>query len=208
VRDLRRRWPLERPLPAAQRGLGPSDAPGVFIAERRGTALVQVLARRGQHEAVAACLGLDPAPGVASGTPAGTALWLAPGAWTVVAEEVEDGALYQRLLDRLGDLAAVVDQSHGRAVLRLAGSRARDVLAKGCRLDFHPRVFTPGMCAQTVIAQIGVLLHQCDEVPTYDLYVSAGYAADFFEWLTSSAAEFGFRAEVSGPARVPTAVQG
>jgi heterotetrameric sarcosine oxidase gamma subunit len=207
VADLRRRWPLEGPLPAARRGLGPSDAPGVLIAERRGLALVQVLARRGQHEAVAACLGLDPAPGVASGTPAGTVLWLAPGTWTVVAEEVEDGALYQRLLDRLGDLAAVVDQSHGRAVLRLAGSRARDVLAKGCRLDLHPRVFTPGTCAQTVIAQIGVLLHQCDEVPTYDLYVPAGYAVDFFEWLTSSAAEFGFRAEVSGPARVPTAVR-
>ena len=86
-----------------------------------------------------------------------------------------------------------MDQSHGRAVLRLAGARARDVLAKGCRLDLHPRVFVPGMCAQTVIAQIGVLLHQRDEIPTYDLYVLAGYALDFLEWLTSSAAEFGYR---------------
>ena len=120
-------------------------------------------------------------------------LWLAPGTWMVVAQDVEEGGLYSRLREELGDRAAVVDQSHGRAVLRLAGASARDVLAKGCRLDLHPRVFTPGMCAQTVIAQIGVLLHQCDEHPTYDLYVFAGYALDFLEWLTSSAAEFGYR---------------
>jgi sarcosine oxidase subunit gamma len=84
----------------------------------------------------------------------------------------------------------VVDQSHGRAVLRLAGRRARDVLAKGCRLDLHPRAFRPGRCAQTVIAQVAVLLHQGDERPTYDLYVFAGYAVDFLGWLTSSAVAF------------------
>jgi methylglutamate dehydrogenase subunit D len=110
----------------------------------------------------------------------------------VVAQDVEDGGLYRSLRVRLGERAAVAEQSHGRVVLRLAGPRARDVLAKGCRLDLHPRVFTPGMCAQTVIAQIGVLLHQCDELPTYDLYVFSGYALDFLEWLTSSAAEFGY----------------
>jgi sarcosine oxidase subunit gamma len=197
VPELRRGSPLEGLLPEGRHGFGARDAPGVVIAERRGLALVQVLARRGQDDAVAAALGLDPAPGAASETPAGTALWLAPGAWMVVAEDVDDGALYQSLLDRLGDLAAVVDQSHGRAVLRLAGPRARDVLAKGCRLDLHPRAFTPGMCAQTVIAQVSVLLHQSDETPTYDLHVPAGYAVDFLEWLTSSATEFGFRTEAS-----------
>ena len=154
-----------------------------------------MIARRGQEQAVAERLGLDPAPGRASEIPAGMALWLAPGAWMVVAEGLDDGALYESLREQLQDLAAVVDQSHGRAVLRLAGARARDVLAKGCRLDLHPRVFRPGMCAQTAIAQIGVLLHQIDERPTYDLYVFAGYALDFLEWLTSSAAEFGYRIE-------------
>jgi heterotetrameric sarcosine oxidase gamma subunit len=191
VPELRRRSPLDGAPPDGRYGLGSPDAPGVLISERRGLALVQVLARLGREETVAAALGLDPAPGRASETSAGTALWLAPGAWMVVAEGLDDGELYRSLLDRLRDLAAVVDQSHGRAVLRLAGARARDVLGKGCRLDLHPSAFRPDMCAQTVIAQIGVLLHQCDEIPTYDLYVLAGYALEFLEWLTSSAAEFG-----------------
>jgi sarcosine oxidase subunit gamma len=115
----------------------------------------------------------------------------------VVAEDLEDGALYQSLLEELQDVAAVIDQSHGRAALRLSGPRARDVLAKGCRLDLHPRAFSPGMCAQTSIAQIGTLLHQLDEAPTYDLYVFAGYALDFLDWLSASAAEFGYRIEAA-----------
>jgi heterotetrameric sarcosine oxidase gamma subunit len=195
VPELPRRSPLEGVL-VARHGAGSPDAP-VVIAERRGLSLVQVIARREQAPAVAERLGLDPAPGRASAVDAGTALWLAPGAWMVVAEDLEEGALHERLLDQLQGLAAVIDQSHGRAALRLFGPRARDVLAKGCRLDLHPRAFTPGICAQTSIAQIGVLLHQLDEVPTYDLYVFAGYALDFLEWLTASAAEFGYRLETS-----------
>jgi heterotetrameric sarcosine oxidase gamma subunit len=196
VPELPRRSPLEDALRKGRHGAGsPADA-GVVIAQRRGLSLVQVIARRGGDQAAAQRLGLDPAPGLASAVAAGTALWLAPGAWMVVAEGLE-GALYGRLLDELQGIAAVVDQSHGRAALRVSGPRARDVLAKGCRLDLHPRAFTPGMCAQTSIAQIGVLLHQTDENPTYDLYVFAGYAADFLAWLTASAAEFGYRIEAS-----------
>ena len=193
---LTRRSPLDGVLVASRHGAGSPDAP-VVIAERRGLSLVQVIAQRGKEQAMAERLGFDPAPGWASGIEAGTALWLAPSAWMVVAEGLEEGELHKTLLDGLQDLAAVVDQSHGRAALRLSGPRARDVLAKGCRLDLHPRVFPPGMCAQSAIAQIGVLLHQIDEAPTYDLYLFAGYALDFLDWLTASAAEFGYRIEGS-----------
>jgi methylglutamate dehydrogenase subunit D len=198
VPELARHSPLAEALSDARRDTGPSDDPGVTIAERLGLTLVQVIARRGKEHAVAERLGLDPAPGRASTVVAGTALWLAPSSWMIVAEGQDDGALYQDLRECLQEVAAVVDQSHGRAVLRLSGRAARDVLAKGCRLDLHPRVFQPGMCAQTAIAQIGVLLHQLDERPTYDLHIFAGYAADFLAWLTASAAEFGCGIETSG----------
>jgi methylglutamate dehydrogenase subunit D len=197
VPEPQRRSPLEGVLAPGHYGAEPPDGPGITIALRRGLALLQVMARRGAEPHVAQQLGLDPTPGRASGVAAGTALWLAPGAWMIVAEGRDGGAPHQSLREDLRELAAVVDQSHGRAVLRLSGARARDVLAKGCRLDLHPRVFQPGMCAQTAIAQVGVLLHQVDERPTYDLYVSAGYAVHFLEWLTSCAAEIGCR--IDGP---------
>jgi heterotetrameric sarcosine oxidase gamma subunit len=193
VPELHCRSPLEGRLEPDRHGAGPAGDPGVRITERRALALVQVIAQRGREKAVAERLGLDPAPALASGSPDGTALWLAPGAWLVVADDHGGGALCQTLREQLQDLAAVIDQSHGRVTLRLAGPRARDVLAKGCRLDLHPRVFRPPMCAQTMIAHIGVLVHQTDDVPTYDLFVPAGFALDFLAWLTSSAAEFGCR---------------
>jgi sarcosine oxidase subunit gamma len=197
VPELARRSPLDRALDAGGVRAGPPGEPGVIIAERRRLSLVQVMALQAKEQAVAARLGLDPAPGKASETEPGAALWLAPGTWMVVAEGLDDGALHESLRERLPGLAAVVDQSHGRTVLRLSGRRARDVLAKGCRLDLHPCVFQPGVCAQTAIAQIGVLLHQVDERPTYDLYVAAGYAQDFLGWLTATAMEFGYR--LDGP---------
>jgi sarcosine oxidase subunit gamma len=195
VPELRRRSPLEGALAPGRHGAGPAGAPGVTIAERRGLSLVQVIARRGRDRAVADRLGLDPAPGLASALPAGAALWLAPGSWMVIAAGCEEGALLRDLRAQLQDLAAVADQSQGRAVLRLTGPRTRDVLAKGCRLDLHPRAFRARSCASTVMAQISVTLHQIDEHPTYDLYVPAGYALDFLAWLRAAAAEFGYRIE-------------
>lgn len=190
--ELERRSPLAGVLAPGVHGAG---GPGVTIAERRNLSLVQMMARRGNDAEVAARLGFDLSPGRASDIAAGTALWLAPGAWMVVAERPGEGALLEELRAQLGGIAALVEQSHGRAALRLSGPRARDVLAKGCRLDLHPRSFTPGMCAQTTIAQIGVLLHQADDQPTYDLYVLSSYAAPFLDWLTASAAELGYRVQ-------------
>jgi heterotetrameric sarcosine oxidase gamma subunit len=195
VPELERLSPLAGALSKGRVGVEDLNDPDVVLAERRELSLVQVTARRDQAQAVAARLGLDPAPGRASSIEAGAALWLAPGTWLMVAQGSGEEALYHSLSAQLHDVAAVVDQSHGRVGLRLAGRRARDVLAKGCRLDLHPRAFRPQMCAQTVIAQIAVLLHQRDELPTYDLYAPAGYAVDFWEWLSSSAAEFRCRVE-------------
>jgi sarcosine oxidase subunit gamma len=39
--------------------------------------------------------------------------------------------------------------SGGQTTLHLHGSHVRDVLAKGCPIDFHPRVFGIGQCAQS-----------------------------------------------------------
>ena len=72
----------------------------------------------------------------------------------------------------------------------------RDVMAKGCRLELHPRAAGAGFCAQTPMAQVGVLLHQVDDAPVYDLLVYSGFARAFWHWLSGAAAEFGLAATV------------
>ena len=88
-------------------------------------------------------------------------------------------------------LASMVEQSQGRTLLRVAGPRVRDALAKGLAIDLHPREFETGYTAVTVIAHIAVHLWQIDDGPTYELAVPRGFALSFWHWLEASSAEYG-----------------
>ena len=119
----------------------------------------------------------------------------APGQWLAVAEDTSALALLAKLAAALKGLATIVDQSDGKAVLRISGPRARDALAKGCSLDLHPRVFKPGNAATTAVALIDCVIWQVDETPTYDLAVPTSYAESFWSWLAASAGEYGYTVE-------------
>lgn len=185
--------PLSNAWRAGRHGAAGGDA--VAISARQ-TALVQVTARRGACDAVraalAAKLSLDP-PGPGGSAASGdlVALAIAPETWLVMAARGCSVDLFRMLGSATGTAASLVDQSMGRVVFRLAGAKARDVLAKGCRLDLHPRVFWPGRVAVTPIAHVAVTLRQVDAVPTFDLIVPASTAETFLEWLLNASVEFG-----------------
>ena len=188
--------PLERSIVDAVGSGGKDGKAGVKFVDRRGLALGQVFARRGKEKALAKALHLPLTPGRSAVHEEYVALPLAPGQWMLMAEGGADGAFCRAIAERMGALGYVSEQSHSRVVLRVGGERARELLGKGCRLDLHPRVMQPGACATTVMAQVGVLLHQVDDVPSYDLLVYSGFAQCFWEWLEETAATIGFEAEV------------
>ncbi len=74
--------------------------------------------------------------------------------------------------------------------MRLAGARARDVLAKGCTIDFHPQVFQAGQCAQTALAKANVLIGLLDASPTYEIIVRRSFADYLERWLRHAAREY------------------
>ena len=118
----------------------------------------------------------------------------APGQWLVMVEG--DGrAQFDALRSRLAGMATIVEQTDGKAVVEISGSRVRDTLAKGCMLDLHPRIFGPGDAATTPVALIDCQIWQINAGPTYLLAVPSSYAGSFWSWLTSSAAEFGYEVE-------------
>jgi len=120
-------------------------------------------------------------------------LWLGPDEWLLVTSDAFAAAFSERLRTALSGLhAALVDVSDGRTVIVLAGDKARDVLAKGCPLDLHPRVFGPGHCAQSHLAKAHVILHQLDETPTFDIYVHRSFAGYLWTWLEDAADEYGY----------------
>jgi sarcosine oxidase subunit gamma len=169
---------------------------GVMIGERVDLGLATVMARKGRKGALAAAA--ERAYGVA--LPAGSRfvvgpkagfIGTGPGQWFVVSESLRNGELARDLAANFRGLASISDQSDGRAVVRILGPKARDVLAKGLPIDLDPRAFKPGDAATSLISYIGVQLWQVDETPTYDIAVFRGFAESFWGWLTASAAEFG-----------------
>lgn len=118
-------------------------------------------------------------------------LWLGPDEWLVVTPAGAQLAMEAALAEGLaGQHTSIADTSDNLTTIRIHGERARDVLAKGCPMDLHPRAFGPGRCAQSIVAKADVLLHQRDESPTYDLYVRCSFARYLWDWLVDAAQEF------------------
>jgi sarcosine oxidase subunit gamma len=169
--------------------------PGVTIAERIGLGLATVAARKGAplRAAVKASYGVNlPDDSTVGQGPEVSFVGYGPGQWLAVSGTLRNDTLAKQLGQDLKALASVSDQSGGRTLLRLSGTRARDVLAKGLPIDLHPSVFGPGSAATSTISLMGVQLWQVDEAPTYDIALFRSVSASFWRWLTASAAEFGY----------------
>jgi sarcosine oxidase subunit gamma len=118
-------------------------------------------------------------------------VWSGPDQWLVCKHPAPLQGMEALLMASFAGLASIVDQSHGRTVLRLTGPRIRDALAKGVPIDLHPRAFKAGDSAATLVSQIAVHFWQVDDRPTYEFAVARSLAASFWHWLEASAAQYG-----------------
>jgi sarcosine oxidase subunit gamma len=172
-----------------------TDKPGLLI-EERAMALASVIARRGQADALAAAvaeryrLALPTGPRRMSNGDI-TFAGVGPGQWIASADRAAT-EFVARLRSDLGTLAAVIDQSDSRLIMRLSGPRVRDVLAKGVAVDLHRLAFKPGDVATTPVAHVGVQIDMLDDAPTFQLTAPRSMAGSFWSWLTASAVEFGY----------------
>lgn len=198
------------PLVSALDGIAPgrhgraTGAAGVAVSEVAGAGLAVLTARRGHRAALLerarTSLGLELPAGprrVADGALA--CIGLGPDQWLVCLRPAPAQGMEALLSGPISGLAAVVDLSHARTLLRISGPRARAALAKGLPIDLHPRAFRPGDAAATAAAHVPVQLWQVDEAPTYDLAVPRTLALSFWHWLEASAAEFGLVFTPAGP---------
>ncbi|HWZ70781.1 MAG TPA: sarcosine oxidase subunit gamma family protein [Casimicrobiaceae bacterium] len=122
-----------------------------------------------------------------------TALWLGPKSWLLAAggaSPLNDFVAKRDALNQQG--GALFDVSASRIAWAIAGPRAATVLAKGCPLDFHPRAFAVGACAQSVYGHVNVLVEKRDETPTFTLMVGRSFARDVDRALGAVALQYGF----------------
>jgi sarcosine oxidase subunit gamma len=103
------------------------------------------------------------APNTLTDVEGNTMYWLGPDEWLIVTPDDRRAAIERQLRDGLAKLhVAVTDVSGGQTALHLHGRHVRDVLAKGCPIDFHPRVFGIGQCAQSHLGKAPILIGQIE----------------------------------------------
>ncbi|KGT72981.1 hypothetical protein MA20_47115 [Bradyrhizobium japonicum] len=143
-------------------------------------------------------IGLDlPQKGAIAQSHTHALAWAGAAQWLLIGRQ---RAGFTNLLQEFSNHAAVSDQSHGRAAMRISGERVRQVLAKGSMVDLHPSVFPVGATALTIFAHINVQLWRADDGPdgpVFEILVPRSMATSFWSWFTSSAGEFG--CQVLGP---------
>lgn len=114
-------------------------------------------------------------------------LWLAPGEWAILSPSEDTGLTTRIEAACAGALAHVANLMRGWAAFALTGDGARDLLAKGCSLDFHPRAFADDSCARTLFGQVPVTIERSAD--TFRLYVDRSLAAYMRHWLAVSAGQ-------------------
>ena len=157
------------------------------------TPTIQMLRLRGFDDKVLGALDrclsivLPRTPNHAAGTRP-RAIGLAPGEWMIVGSAIADDAL---LIAATGATAAhVANLGEGRIVYTVAGPRARDLIAKGCTIDLHPRTFGSGRSAQSALAQVFVVIDQPYDDPVFHIYADASYTQHLDLWFADAIVEF------------------
>ena len=182
---------------AEDRASVPADKAGVLLGERPLLGYVNLRGDPAEQrflEAVEGVLGvgLPLEPNTVSVAREMAALWLGPDEWLVVTPPDQETGLAQALADPLREMfASGTDVTGGQTLVNLGGPRVRDLLAKGCSLDLHPRVFVPGRCAQTMLAKATVVIWRPDGTPSYNVIVRRTYADYLARWLEDAAQEYG-----------------
>jgi sarcosine oxidase subunit gamma len=136
-------------------------------------------------------LALPGAPGTSASGLLTSILWLGPDEWLVCSDAQGGDGLAASLQAALRGIAsAAVDVGHARIVYAVGGSNARAVLAKGCPLDLHERIFSVGSCAQTLLAKVPILVHCRSAGPLFELHVARSFRDYTWSWLQAAALEY------------------
>jgi sarcosine oxidase subunit gamma len=126
-------------------------------------------------------------PDTWTGSPTKEALWLGPDEWLMVGPPGTERDIVAELNAALdGEPHSAVDVSANRSAIDLAGEDALQLLSRGCSLDLHPREWSEGMCAQTLLARVPVILQQRADVTR--IFVRPSFARYLLDWLVQAAA--------------------
>jgi sarcosine oxidase, subunit gamma len=146
------------------------------------------LASKPMKSAAGAAAGTDlPEPGRIAGNASGGLCWMSPDELLLLCPYETVGTTLARLQTALqGQHALAVNVSDARAVFRVSGPHAREVLAKLCPVDLAPDAFGPGSFRRTRMAQVPAALWMIDDA-TFQIICFRSVAQYVFDLLKVAA---------------------
>ncbi|MGH3344544.1 MAG: sarcosine oxidase subunit gamma, partial [Carbonactinosporaceae bacterium] len=122
-----------------------------------------------------------------------------PGEWLALAGPGTADALRERLAAGLSGVSGaagfvtLVDLTHGRALVRLSGVQAGDVLAKVCGIDLRDGVTPDGAALRTSVARLVTDVVRDDRpgTPSYLLHCERSSGQYLFDALFDAGRQFG-----------------
>ena len=116
-------------------------------------------------------------------------LWNAPCTWLVISRNENIVKIIKEKCN--SDNFAITDISHSRAVVQIKGLQAKEILKKGCPLNFNE--FEINNCAGTVFHGITIVVDFVDNNPdTFNLLTLRSFGESFYHHITDAALEFGY----------------
>ena len=116
-------------------------------------------------------------------------LWSAPSTWLVISRREN---IVETIKEKCNsDNFAITDISHSRAIIQIKGFQAKDILKKGCPLNFNE--FENNNCAGTVFHGINIVVDFVGSNPdTFNLLTLRSFGESFYHHITDAALEFGY----------------
>ena len=116
-------------------------------------------------------------------------LWSAPSTWLVISRRENIVEIIKEKCN--SDSFAITDISHSRAIIQIKGLQAKDILKKGCPLNFNE--FENNNCAGTVFHGINIVVDFVGSNPdTFNLLTLRSFGESFYHHITDAALEFGY----------------
>ena len=116
-------------------------------------------------------------------------LWSAPSTWLVISRKKNIVEIIKEKCNR--DNFAITDISHSRAIIQIKGLQAKDILKKGCPLNFNE--LENNNCAGTVFHGINIVVDFVGNNPdTFNLLTLRSFGESFYHHITDAALEFGY----------------
>ena len=116
-------------------------------------------------------------------------LWNAPRTWLILSSKENIIETVQKNFKETD--FAITDISHSRALIKIQGDQAKEILKKGSPINFNE--LGVNQCVGTVFHGITIVIDSISNNPdTFNLLVLRSFGESFYHHVTDAALEFGY----------------